>query len=83
MRRSLCVVGLTLLLTALTEGSAFRHLARKQLKKPSTPPLKKPFPSLKSDATGKVIYIFVLICFNWIEKDFIDMVIGHLSQNKC
>ena len=60
MRRSLCVVGLTLLLTALTEGSAFRHHARKQLKKPSIPALKKPFPSLKSDATGIVINICIV-----------------------
>ena len=62
MRGSLCVVvvSLILLLTTLTEGSTFRHHARKQLKKPSIPALKKPFPSLKSDATGKVINIFVL-----------------------
>ena len=37
----MCVVGLILLLTTLTEGSAFRHDARKQLKKPSIPALKK------------------------------------------
>ena len=41
MSRSLCVVGFILLLTTLTEGSAFRHDARKQLKKPSIPALKK------------------------------------------
>ena len=32
MRRFLCVVGLILLLTTLTEGSAFRHPDRKELK---------------------------------------------------
>ena len=42
MRRSLlCVVGLILLFTTLTEGSAFRHHARKQLKGSFNPPLKK------------------------------------------
>ena len=43
MKRSLCVVGLILLLTTLTEGSAFRHDARKQVKKPSISALKKPY----------------------------------------
>ena len=38
MRGSLCVVGLILLLTTLnTEGSAFRHHAKKQLKKSLIP----------------------------------------------
>ena len=32
MRESMCVVGLILLFTTLTEGSAFRHPARKELK---------------------------------------------------
>ena len=43
MKRFLCVVGLILLLTTLTEGSAFRHDARKQVKKPSISALKKPY----------------------------------------
>ena len=37
MRGSLCVVGLILLFTTLTEGSAFRHHAMKQLKKSLIP----------------------------------------------
>ena len=42
MRGFLCVVGLILLLLiTLTEGSAFRHHARKQLKRSFIPALKK------------------------------------------
>ena len=52
MRRSLCLVGWILLLTTLTEGSAFNHDARKQLKKPSIPALKKTY--LKTP-TGKYV----------------------------
>ena len=62
MRGVLCVVGLILLLTTLTEGRAFRHPDRKELKtsfsfnhlmnrKQKSPP------SLNSDAAGKVINI--------------------------
>ena len=40
MRGSLCAVGL-ILLTTLTEGSAFRHPARKELKKSFVPVSKK------------------------------------------
>ena len=40
MKGSLCVVGLTLLLT-LTEASTFRHHARKELKNSRIPSLKK------------------------------------------
>ena len=57
MSRSLCVVGFILLLTTLTEGSAFRHDARKQVKKPSLSALKKPY--LKTP-TGKYVKEFGL-----------------------
>ena len=57
MRRSLCVVGLILLLTTLTEGSAFRHDARKQVKKPSIPALKK---THMKTPTGKFVKEFRL-----------------------
>ena len=52
MRGSLCVVGLILLLTTLTEGSAFRHHARKQLKRSFIPALKK---TDRKTLTGKYI----------------------------
>ena len=48
----MCVVGFILLLTTLTEGSAFRRHARKQLKKPSIPALKKTYPETP---TGKYV----------------------------
>ena len=42
MRGILCIVGLILLFTTLTEGSAFRHSTRKQWKNSFTPFLRKP-----------------------------------------
>ena len=52
MKAILCLAGLTLHLTTLVEGSAFRHQSRRELKKPLTHALRKTYPKTPS---GKII----------------------------
>ena len=82
MRGFLCVVGLILLLTTLTEGSAFRHPDRKELKTsfgskhPMSRKQKSP-PSLNSDAAGKVINIVK----PWFKSSIILQLFSSLVVN--